>query len=329
MSNPKISIIVPFYNVRKHYFDRCLESVLNQTFEDFELIIVNDGSEDDYSDYLNNKCNIDTRIAVYHTKNHGVSEARNYGINQAKGDTVCFVDADDYVAPWMLQDLWTAYSSNEVEAAASYYTMVCDDVYTFQRTAEKPDIVDAQLMKNTALIGVNCNPEPFGYLSAGPVAVLFKINIVKMIPFPRGIRYMEDVIWNYKFFSACKQVAIVKECIYAYRQNNESATHTCRLDMISERIKALSIIRDLCGENDEWYALRVLASYSICCKCCMQTNEITGFNKKMNRFRVMNKDPVWKAFNTRGISRHWDKKYRLKKIVANIGLMPIFYYFHK
>lgn len=329
MKHPAISVIIPFFNVREKYFDDCYASIMRQTFSDFEVIIVDDGSEEKYGKYLEDKIDSDQKVRIYHTDNQGVSEARNYGVAQSKGETICFVDADDYVVEWMLEDLWEAYTSNEVEAAASYYQMVNDESFVFHRSSEKIEIVDNNYLKRTALIGMNCNPEPYGYLSAGPVAVLFNTYMAKDILFPKGIKYMEDVIWNYQYFTRCKSVAVVKECVYAYRQNEESATHTYKLDMINDRISALSIIHKLCGENNEWYALRVLANYSICCKCCMLTNEISGVLKKVSKVREMNKDPVWRAFKTGGISKYWDKKYRIKRLMANSGLMPFFYYIHK
>ena len=158
---------------------------------------------------------------------------------------------------------------------------------------------------------------------------MFDADIAKSIPFPSKIKYMEDVIWNYKFFSLSKKVAIIDECVYAYRQNATSATHTYKLDMIDDRIRTLSLIKDLCGERNEWYALRVLANYSICCKCCVLTNELSGFRDKMSRVRIMNKDPVWKAYKAKGITKHWDKKYRIKKFLADSGLMPLLYMIRK
>ena len=140
---------------------------------------------------------------------------------------------------------------------------------------------------------------------------------------------MEDVIWNYKFFSQSKKIAIIEECVYAYRQNASSATHSYKLEMIDDRIKTLSLIKELCGEENEWYALRVLANYSICCKCCMLTEELSGFGKKISRVRMMNKDPVWRVFKITGIAKHWDRKYKMKKFIAQIGLMPLFYMIHK
>lgn len=96
---PKISVIVPVYNTEK-YIQKCLESIVNQTMKDIEIIVVNDGSKDKSEDIIeqfikNNKSNI--KIKYYKKKNGGLSDARNYGVQKATGEYIAFVDSDDYI----------------------------------------------------------------------------------------------------------------------------------------------------------------------------------------------------------------------------------------
>ena len=93
---PEISIIVPIYNVEK-YLPRCIESILAQTFTNFELILVNDGSEDDSGEVCDRYAKEDKRIKVIHKKNGGVSSARNAGLKNSIGNYIGFVDPDDYI----------------------------------------------------------------------------------------------------------------------------------------------------------------------------------------------------------------------------------------
>lgn len=102
---PKISIIIPVYNA-EIYLERCVNSVLMQTFQDFELILVNDGSKDNSLAICNRYSEIDQRVTVVNQSNGGVSSARNHGIEVATGNYICFVDADDYVAPEYLEQLY-------------------------------------------------------------------------------------------------------------------------------------------------------------------------------------------------------------------------------
>lgn len=96
MSNPKVSIIVPIYNVEK-YLDRCMASLLNQTLEDIEIIMVDDGSPDRCPKMCDEYAKKDSRVKVVHKKNGGLGYARNSGLDVATGEYVAFVDSDDYV----------------------------------------------------------------------------------------------------------------------------------------------------------------------------------------------------------------------------------------
>ena len=93
---PKISVIIPVYNVEK-YLGQCLDSVVNQTFKDIEIICIDDGSTDSSLDILKKYAQIDSRIIIINSENNGVSEARNKGIERAKGDYIYFIDGDDYI----------------------------------------------------------------------------------------------------------------------------------------------------------------------------------------------------------------------------------------
>lgn len=104
-NNTKISIVVPVYNAEK-YIGRCIDSILAQTFPLFELILVNDGSTDNSLEICEKYSEIDSRVVVANQSNSGVSSARNYGIKIAKGDYICFVDADDYVKDNYLEQLY-------------------------------------------------------------------------------------------------------------------------------------------------------------------------------------------------------------------------------
>lgn len=103
--NPEISIIVPVYNTEQ-YISRCIESILNQTFKDFELILIDDGSQDRSGEICDEYAKKDNRIRVFHNNNQGVSATRNYGINISKGKYLMFCDSDDWVADTWCEELY-------------------------------------------------------------------------------------------------------------------------------------------------------------------------------------------------------------------------------
>ena len=320
-----VSIIIPYYNVEKNFFNKCLDSIKAQNFQNFEVIIINDGSREEFISYLESKVAENVRCKVIHQENKGVSEARNLGINLAQGETICFVDADDYVAPWMLEDLWNAYSSNDVEAACAYYQKTSGNQFVFERNNQKLSIKSSKALKDCTLIGMNCNTTESGYLSAGPVAVLFRSEIAKTIRFPEGIHYMEDVIWNYQFYNASRKIAVVEECMYAYRQNMSSATHSYSLEMIDERIKALQMLRIVVGNDNDMYALRVLANYAICCNCCVLDKRFRSLKERQIYIQEMSRNPIWDSFKKNGVDKKWNRSQKLKRLLALSGLMPLAY----
>ena len=122
----EISIIVPVYNVEK-YLEKCIKSILNQTFTDFELILVNDGSTDKSGVICDNYKNIDDRIIVIHKKNEGLSSARNSGLDIAKGRYIGFVDSDDYINNDMYHKLYEALIKNNSDISICKFVKVYDD----------------------------------------------------------------------------------------------------------------------------------------------------------------------------------------------------------
>ena len=120
-----VSIVVPIYNVEK-YLHECVDSILTQTFTDFELILVNDGSQDNSGAICDEYVSKDKRIKVIHQVNQGVSVARNNGIKCATGRLIGFVDADDYIAPDMFKGMVNYLEANDLD-------VVCADCYIINR----------------------------------------------------------------------------------------------------------------------------------------------------------------------------------------------------
>ena len=111
-----ISVIVPIYNVEK-YLEKCIESILAQTYTDYELILVNDGSTDGCYEICQKFSKRDVRIKLINKPNGGLSSARNVGIDNSKGDYITFVDSDDYISKYMLQELYRGLCENEADIA--------------------------------------------------------------------------------------------------------------------------------------------------------------------------------------------------------------------
>lgn len=126
--NELVSLIVPVYNVEK-YLHRCLNSLINQTYKNLEIIVVNDGSTDNSDEICNYYASIDSRIKVIHKKNGGLSDARNYGIEYSNGELIAFVDSDDYVENDFIEILHSDIITYNADIAEINYRLFSDNKY--------------------------------------------------------------------------------------------------------------------------------------------------------------------------------------------------------
>ena len=114
----RISVVVPVYNVEQ-YLEKCVNSIINQTYKNLEIILVDDGATDKSGKLCDELAKLDNRIMVYHKKNGGLSDARNYGVERATGDYIGFVDSDDYIDAEMYEKLYEALKKENVDVAES------------------------------------------------------------------------------------------------------------------------------------------------------------------------------------------------------------------
>ncbi len=204
---PTISVIVPVYKVEA-YLDRCVQSVLKQTYTNFELILVDDGSPDNCGAMCDAWAQKDTRIRVIHKTNGGLSDARNVGFEASTGEWITFIDSDDYVHPQMLEALYDAVMEHDVKVS------ICGYTHTTGEPLEATDFT-AKVWK----------PEDF-YLQHNVNATvawgkLYHRNTVLL--YPKG-KLHEDEYITYRILFACKQIAVVAAPLYGYFLNQQSIT---------------------------------------------------------------------------------------------------------
>ena len=211
-----VSIIVPIYNAKK-YLNRCIDSVLSQTFKDFELILVDDGSKDNCPSICDEYAQKDARIRVIHQDNQGVSAARNAGLDAIKGDYVMFVDADDYVSGTFLNSL---VSEAEVCPEADIIISGHTDLF-FGRTLR-------QCIERDRTCSLNELKQDFGFIDGEiglgyPIAKLYKSALVRKIRFDTRIYLFEDMVFNLSAYALCKFVRLIKGADYFYDHRNEQS----------------------------------------------------------------------------------------------------------
>lgn len=220
-----VSIIVPAYNVEK-YIKKCIDSILRQSYTEFELLLIDDGSTDNTSRLCDDLAQQDTRIKCFHKPNGGLSDARNYGLDRMSGKYVTFIDGDDYV------------SSNYIESLVNMMTVDKDvqiAMLPIQMLSENdiPDDdlnEDVQILSNIEAMKKMMLRKGISHTSCGK---LFSADLWMNNRFPIGQNY-EDYATTYYVFNHAKKVAYCNNRLYYYIQHSESIMHqSCSVKTLS------------------------------------------------------------------------------------------------
>lgn len=211
--NPLISVIVPVYNVEK-YLARCVDSIVNQTYKNLEIILVDDGSPDLCPQMCDDYAEKDSRIKVVHKKNGGLSDARNAGMAVATGKYISFIDSDDYVSDDFFECLLDVMNKENSDIAECSVVKLYEDnrfdEFSDDLSVKTYDTQDAM----SALIAEN----PFHQHVWNK---LYKTELIKDIPYAVG-KLNEDEFWTYQVFGRANKVSKLNKTMYYYFQRNSS-----------------------------------------------------------------------------------------------------------
>lgn len=208
-----ISIIVPVYKVES-YLNKCIESIVNQTYQNLEIILVDDGSPDHCPAMCDDWAKKDERIRVIHKSNGGLSDARNAGMKIASGDYLGFVDSDDWIAPEMYERLLYAINKDQSDIAACSVEMIWEDHTPSQLLTVQENCVLNRDEAQAALLKESELKQPVWYK-------LYRKEVIADIPFEKG-KYHEDVFWSYQAIGNANKVSIISYIGYFYWQRKGS-----------------------------------------------------------------------------------------------------------
>ena len=213
----KVSVIVPVYNASE-FLDDCLQSILSQTYEDLEIILIEDGSPDNSGEICDRYKEKDDRILVVHQNNQGVSNARNKGIDLASGQLLTFVDSDDTIDRDMIRTLYDDLMESQADIAiCSYRTFNGDRAEDIGNSGKKYVFSKEEAIEN--LIAGR-------YFIGGLCTKLYKADVIQNIRLKEGIRINEDVLMNFYVFENAENVLFHDACLYNYRANVKGATNS-------------------------------------------------------------------------------------------------------
>lgn len=333
-----ISIIIPVYNVEK-YLCECIDSVLNQTFKDFELILVDDGSTDKSGIICDEYKLKDNRIKVIHQKNSGVSVARNTGISNAKNEYITFIDSDDYIDQTMYEkmslilekykcDVVLCDCNKEFGNHSELYTHnIRGGYYNYKQLLVEyyPQLLITKNIEYPATIS-NC-------------VMLFKKSILNNeINYEAEIRYSEDWLFGCILMLKCKSFYYMKgEGLYHYRLNENSATHKNVIDKWNDYCKLYNKMEDEFLNYPAYdfgrqldLVLLFLVYNSI---GNINSNKELTFSKKRSLILdILNSGKVINMFkNIKIRNLNISKKLKLITVIYKykLGLTPLIYYLSK
>ena len=265
--NNLISVIIPVYNSGK-YLERCLNSLIAQTHENLEIIIINDGSKDNSAEIIEKFTSKDQRIIAVHQENQGVSAARNKGLEIAKGEFIGFVDADDEAEKDLYELLYHNLQKYEADISHCGFELVKpDETIKFHDSGivliqTKFDAI-AEILSGQRIEPSTCNK-------------LYKKSVLQNVFFPSDIKTNEDLLFNVEAFYNAEKSVFEDQVKYKYFSNSTSASHSVftekkaeDLYAVAKRIKEILKDEHIKGRADQFYAAKLLTILQ-----ALQTNHL-------------------------------------------------------
>ena len=280
-----VSIIIPVYNCEK-YITRCLDSLINQTYSNIEIILVNDGSNDKSEDIIKESAKNDNRIKLYSQINQGVSVARNTGLDKATGKYIMFVDADDYIELDMVDEL--------IKPIQNEHTIVfCDNTEIWSKNIDERklfcDISTKELTKEIVL-------EEIASGRAGLVCgKLFERNIIteNNIKFDKNVKVCEDQLFFLEVVNHCEHFIHIPKALYNYdRRNENSATIKYQENALENQLYVLKNIEQILSKSslskeniNSILKNRYFNAIQLCINNEITNTKLSNINRKIKKIK--------------------------------------------
>ena len=229
MNNDLVTIVVPVYNVEK-YIERCLNSIIGQTYNNLEILVVNDGTEDKSMEICKRIQLKVSRIKIINQKTAGLSAARNTGIRNASGKYICFIDSDDFVNKEYVRLLLNSLIENDTDISVCDFLYINEKGYTWSKKVKKNTVYSSIEAIRDLLVGIQ-NTEIMTWNK------MYKLNLFKdnNIYFPEG-KLHEDNFTTYKLYYYSRSISMIQNKLYYYLQRNNSIMgknfNTRRMDIL-------------------------------------------------------------------------------------------------
>lgn len=300
-----VTIVVPMYNVEK-YIEKCLDSLINQTYKNIEVIVVNDGSKDNSLTITEKKANQDSRIKIVSQTNQGLSAARNTGIDNANGNYICFVDSDDFVHPDYVKLLLECIVENDADISVCNFFYIDEEGNTWKRKEKEKKLYNnEEALKD--IFSKEQNTEVMTWNK------LYKLQLFRdnKIYFPVG-RYHEDNFTTYRLYYYSKKIAMISDELYYYLQRNNSIMgqkfNKKRLDILDAIDETKDFFKNKKIKLDE-----EIQCYEIIAKINILNNMIRDKYKEKERINII--DDIIKNKKAYRKNKFIDKKTKIALIL--------------
>lgn len=300
MNNPLISIIIPIYNVEQ-YLEQCLDSIVNQTYQNIEVLLIDDGSSDTSAEICKKYSEKDSRVHFYSREHEGPAEVRNYGLKKAKGDYIGFADSDDYLDLSMYQQLYEISKKHDADISITNYAFFENDEVQSQNVTgkvfsfDKEEILKLYIEENSEYM-----------ITPSVCTKLFKKEIVSGLEFPKGRICAEDFLFVTQAFVKAEKITYLDKKLYFYRQHSGSTMHNVLL--MERRIK----------DEIELYEKRVNVMEEYGNKELISSAECAMYKRMILRYGELIKSRAVNSEYMQSLCKQiffWRKKINIKKCI--------------
>lgn len=341
-----LSIIIPVYNVKK-YLNHCLDSIVEQVGVNYSLveaIVVNDGSTDGSGEIADGYADIHPWFSVIHQSNSGVAQARNKGLEAARGEWIYLVDSDDWIAQGGISSILSCISQNQDA------DIILFDAYKNTEKEEKcwEHFSKDRIFQSDEAIHKLCREVLYTPKTplAAPWDKVYKASFLKknQICFQRQLKVLDDMVFNMEAFGAAEKICYYKKKIYHYRFVAGSITNSYKPDRVEQDKLVWSYLQGYMGKTlaeNRWiqadaeafyqsYYCRIIKSFSICCRLCFfhEKNKKT-FSDQINYLKqVTMETPYHEAFRQIKL-KNVEWKLKIVVIMVRANLVKGIYWLHR
>ena len=342
----KISIVIPVYNVEK-YIHQCMDSIINQTFKDIQIICIDDGSSDNCPLILDEYALKDSRIMVIHQENAGVSAARNAGIKIATGEYIIFPDSDDWMELDALENLWREAERTKADIVYGDFLREYEGMTKYVSSFPNPFFTTDYETIQALQCGIICCRGPklsrpefktLGYLGGAPWRGIVRTSIIKenkllFDPYLRGIG--DDTLFNLEIYEYITSVAYVKCATYHWRATELSYTNGYKENLMDTYSRIVERTEKFIKEHNK-HGLLVDAYYSRM-MLYIDQSMVRYFKNKQNQKKseeryleiksVLESEPYKTAKNRNPLKYYRGKRLKIKMSFLKCGLYRIYWMF--